>query len=210
MDKHAFYRARMKLKSSVRIVFRTSFQYETLFVFEVQTSKVRVKKANGVEVRLLQPNDLPKLNKLKGPEAEKTEERLQARDLCFIGENGGHIVHYEWICLNEIFQNFFERKIRVSPNSAYVYNGYTVPKYRSRGISAAVLTNAANYLFQNGIEEMYVIIASDNYPSLRTWQKIGPRKLGEVTFIKLFNSRTYKCKAETPRDYAKLRQMLSI
>jgi len=165
---------------------------------------------NCVEVKLLQPNDVPKLNRLRGPEAGKPEERLKAGDLCFVGENGGDIVHYEWVCLNEIFVNFLEKKIRVKPNFAYVYNGYTVPQYRSRGISAAALTNAATYLFQRGIEEMYVIIGPDNRASLRTWQKIGPRKLGEVTFLKFFNSRTYKCKAETPRDYAKLRQMLSI
>lgn len=209
MDKRALYRARMKLKGSFGFVFGRTFLYDTLFILEVQTSKVRVKEVNGVDVRLLQRNDMPKLNTLIGPGTGKAEERLTAGDLCFIGENNGDIVHYEWICFNEIFPSFLERNIRVRPNSAYVYKGYTVPKYRSKGISSAVLTNAANYLFQNGIKEMYVIIAPDNYPALRTWQKIGSRKLGEVTFIKLFNSRTYKFKAKTTRDYVKLKEMLS-
>ena len=210
MDKRALYRARMKLQSLLTILFGRIFLFQTLFILEAQTSKVRGKKVNEVEVRLLQRDEVPKLNKLMGLGAGEAEERLKAGDLCFIGEKNGDIVHYRWICFNEVFVNELERKIRMRPNSAYMYDAYTVPKYRGKGIHPAVLTNAEDYLFQSGIKEMYTVILSNNHSSLRTWQKIGSRKMGEVTFIKLFNAKIYKCKTETTRDYVKLKEMLSL
>jgi ribosomal protein S18 acetylase RimI-like enzyme len=210
MDKRALYRAKMKLQRSLRIVLGGIFLFQTVFILEAQTSKARVQKVSEVEVRLLRSADVPKLNKLKGLRAGKVEERLKAGHLCFIGEKNGDIVHYRWICFNEAPVDELERKIRVRPNSAYMYDAYTVPNYRGKGIHPVVLTNAADYLFQSGIKEMYSVIMSNNYSSLRTWQKIGSQKIGEVTFVKLFNSRIYKCKAKTTRDYAKLKEMLSL
>jgi GNAT superfamily N-acetyltransferase len=206
MDKRALYRARTKLESLFHIVFGDTYLFRTYFFFEKQTSKVHVKKVNEVEIRPFQPNDLPKLKKFIGPRAEK---RLKNGDVCFIAEKEADIVHYEWICFNE-HETGLQRKIRVGPNSAYLYDTYTVPKYRGKGINPAVYTNVVNYLSQRGIKEIYFIILSNNYISLRTSQKATPRKIGEVTLIKLLGKKIYKCKAETTRDYVKLKELLSL
>jgi RimJ/RimL family protein N-acetyltransferase len=201
-----------KLASLVRIVFGRIFICERIVLLETRVSKVYFKKVNEakVEIRLLQSSDVPKLDKFEKFRGGKAEERLKAGHLCFIAEENGDIVNYTWVSFNEAFVDELELKMRLSPSSAYQYDEYTVPKYRGKGILPAVLTFAGDYLFQNGIREIYELVASNNYSSLRAHKKIGSRKMGEVTFIRFLNSRRYRCKGETAKDYARLREMLSV
>ena len=119
-------------------------------------------------------------------------------------------MNYTWVSFNETCVDELERTIRIGSDYAYRYDGYTVPEYRGTGILPTVLTKAAEYLFQNEIKEIYDVVASNNFPSLRSHQKIGSLKMGEVTLIRLFNSRRYKLKGETPTDYIRLKEMFSI
>ena len=99
-------------------------------------------------------------------------------------EKNGDIVNYTWVSFNETHVGVLERKIRIGSDHAYRYDAYTVPEYRGMGILPTVLTKAAGYLFQNEIKEIYDVVASNNFPSLRSHQKIGSLKMGEVTQIR--------------------------
>jgi GNAT superfamily N-acetyltransferase len=163
----------------------------------------------GVDARLASNYDISKFDRFRKFRGGKAVERLRAGDLCFIAEKNGKIPNYTWICFHEAYVPELEAKIRIDPNSAYRYDAYTDPEYRGRGILPIVLTRASDYLFQNGIERIYDLVSFDNYPSLRSHQKIGSRKMGEVTFFKLFRSKRYRYKGETPEDSHKLEQMFS-
>lgn len=203
----------MKLSILSRIVFGKIFIFEKAFVFERSLSKVCFQTGNEtkVNVRLAQMGDILKLvNKFKKFRGGKAERRLEVGHLCFIAEKNGDIVHYEWISLNETYINELERRMRIGSDSAYIYDGYTVPECRGMGISPKVSGNVFDYLFQNGIKKTYHLISHNNFPSLRYAEKMGLRKMGEVTLIRLFKSRRYRCKGKTPKDYAILTEMFSI
>ena len=174
--------------------------------------KVGLKTVNRakVDVRLAQGDDILKLSKFKKFRGGKAEERVREGHLCFIAEKNGDIVNYAWVSLNETYVNEIERRIRLGSDSVYRYDGYTVPEYRGMGILPTVLTKSSDYLFQNGIKEIYDIVASNNFPSLRAHQKVGSRKMGEITFIRLFKLRRYECKGETAKDCIRLKEMFSI
>jgi ribosomal protein S18 acetylase RimI-like enzyme len=210
--KLALGRARRKAMSLVRIVFGRIFAYENMFLFETPKSKASPKTVDRSKVaaRFAQGDDILKLGRLKKFVGGKAEERLKAGHLCFLSEKNGDIVSYTWVCFNEAFVDELERRIRIGSDSAYRYDDYTVPKFRGMGILPAVLLTASDYLFQSGIKEIYDLVESNNHPSLRVYLKIGSRKLGEITFIRLFNLRRYRYKAETTRDYARLKEMLSV
>jgi len=150
------------------------------------------------------------LNKFEKFRRGKAEERFKAGRLCFVAEENGDIVNYVWVGLDATFVDELGREIRIDPASAYRYDGYTVPEYRGLGILPVVLTRVADYLFKNGIEEIYDIVVSDNRPSLRAHEKIGSRKMGEITFIKLFKSTRYRCRGSTARDGLRLKEMFGI
>lgn len=186
--------------------------YEKTFVYETKLSKGCFKTRNraGVNVRLAQNDDILRLAiKFKKFRGGKAEKRLKVGHLCFIAEKNGNIVNYTWVCFNETFIDELERKIRIGSDSAYRYDGYTVPKYRGMGILPTVLTKATDHLFQNGIKKIYDFVTSANLPSQRSLSKIGSRKMGEVTLIRLLRSRRYIFKGQTTKDYAKLMNMFS-
>lgn len=208
--RRAVAQARMKLKSLFKILFGKIFMYEKIFVLETSAPATWPRQMDDIEIRLLRRSDFPRPNTLKSLRYGQAESRLAAGHLCFIAEKGSDIANYTWVCFDEAFVGELERIIRLGPNCAYRYDVYTVPKYRGKGILPVVLVNVADYLFQNGITVIYDAVTSDNYSSLRAYEKIGSRKMGEVTLFRLFGCNRYKCEAETAEDSSRLKQMLLI
>jgi GNAT superfamily N-acetyltransferase len=207
-----------KLATLLRIVLGKIFVCEQLIAFETssQASLRSTVDEAKVAVRLAHSGDIPKLDRSKRVRVGKVGERWKARmrfkagHLCFVVEKNGKILNHTWVCFHEAYVDELERKIQIESDSAYRYDEYTDPDYRGMGILPTVLMWSANYLFQNGIKEIYEVVSSNNFPSLRAHQKIGSRKMGEVTLIRLFELKRYRCKGETPRDLIKLKQMFSI
>ncbi|MGD0977598.1 MAG: GNAT family N-acetyltransferase [Candidatus Bathyarchaeia archaeon] len=209
-----------KLAGLLRIIFGRIFAYEEMIVLET-SSQTNLKslaacawlKSVGkskVDVRLADNTDTPKFDRFQKFRGGKAGERLKAGHLCFIAEKNGKIINYTWVAFHEAYIDEIERKIIVSPCSAYGYDEYTDPEYRGMGVFPMVLGSTSDYLFQNGIKEIYELVSSNNFPSLRSHQKMGSRKMGEITLVRLFNSRRYRCKGETPEDLYKLKEMFSI
>ena len=205
-------KAGLRVRALFRAIFGRIFLYEKVFVFETLSSKICFITANkgGVNIRLARSDDILKLKRFEKFKGGKAGERLRAGHLCFVAEKDGKIANYTWVCFNEAFISELERKLHVGPNSAYRYDGFTVPEYRGMGILPRVLAWSSDYLFRNGIKDIYDLVTSNNYPSLRAHAKVGSVKMGEVTLIKLFRLRTYKCKGETPQDYVEIRKIFSI
>jgi ribosomal protein S18 acetylase RimI-like enzyme len=207
----AISKVKMKLNGLLRIVFGNIFSHEDIVVFETSyetTFKSVVNKAK-IDVRLAYSSDVPKFDRSKKFK-EKAIERFKAGHLCFIAEKNGKIVNYIWVCFHEAYIDELERKIRIGSDSAYRYDAYTYPEYRGMGIFPIVLVKAADSLFQNGIKEIYDLVSADNFSSLRSYQKIGSRKMGEITLMKLLSLRRYNCKGVTTKDRSKLMEMFYL
>jgi hypothetical protein len=201
-----------KLCALFKIIFGTIFAYEKMFVLETLESKVypeMISKA-GVQVRPVQHDDILKLSRFKNLRRGIVQERFKAGHLCFIAEKSEDIANYTWVCFKECWVSELERNIQMESGCAYRYDGYTVSKYRGMGILPVALTSIADYLFRNGIRAIYDCVASNNFSSIRSHSKIGSRKIGEVTLIRLIKLKRYRCKGETTADLMRLRRMFSI
>lgn len=203
----------MKLSAFFRKIVGPLFVFERIFVFEKALSKAcfQARDQAITDVRLAQSDDISKIvNKFRRFRRGKAEERLKVGHLCFIAEKNGDIVHFKWVAFNGVYVKELERSIRLSSDSAYIYDAYTVPEYRGIGISPAVSARIFGYLFQKGIKKTYHFIRHDNFPSLRVAEKTGLQNVGEVTLIRLFKSSRYRYKAKTAEDCKKLKEMFSI
>ncbi len=133
-------------------------------------------------------------------------DRVNKGHLCFLATLHGDIVHYKWVAFNEFY--VFGMKCRISPNSAYVYDAYTASEYRGLGISSKMTTNIFDYLRQKGTKKAFACVVYNNFPSLRVMQKLGYRKMGEITIIRILSKLWIKkYQGETQEDYYKLREM---
>lgn len=202
----------MKLRAFFRFALGSVLVCEKTYVFETYESKPDLKIVDKakVDVRLLQGESVSRLNKFEKFRRGIAGKRFEAGHLCFVAEKNGDIVNYVWVSFDATFVDELGREIRIGPQSAYRYDGYTVPEYRGFGILPVVLMRVADYLFKNGIEEIYDVVVSDNLSSLRALEKIGSRKMGEITFVKWFRSIRYGCRGSTAGDRFRLKEMFGI
>jgi len=209
-----------KLASLLKIILGRVFAYEDMIVLETSSqhspkplplSAWPSSRRNAeIKVRLAAKDDVPKFDRFEKITAAKARERFEAGHFCFIAEENGRIVNYTWVCFYEAYIDELELRIRIDRDSAYRYDGYTDPEYRGMGILPKVLMSSSDYLFRNGIKTIYDLVGANNFPSIRSHQKIGSRKMGQVTLLRLFKSKRYRCEGETPEDFHKLKQMFSI
>jgi GNAT superfamily N-acetyltransferase len=208
-----------RIANLLRIIFGKIYAYEEMIVLETSTQtnlksfteRAWLKSAckSNLNVTLVNSADIPKFDRFQKFKGGRAGEKFKAGHLCFIAEKNGKIVNYTWIAFHEAYIDEIERKITIGPCSAYIYDEFTDPEYRGMGILPTVLMNASDYLYQNGIKEIYELVGSNNYPSLRSHQKTGSRKMGKITLLRMFGQRKYTCKGETPEDLYKLKQMFS-
>jgi GNAT superfamily N-acetyltransferase len=125
--------------------------------------------------------------------------------------NGGNLANYAWFCFHECYIDELETSIRVSSSSAYRYDVFTLPAYRGKGVFPSAFEQSSNYLFQNGIKEMYGLVDSNNSSMIRVYEKAGvaSRKIGDVTYIRLLKWRRYVFRGTTCADQKKLLEMFS-
>lgn len=204
----------MKSASIFRTIFGKVFVHQTLFVFGALLTKLSFKATSKVEidVRLAQNDDKPLLRLAKRSRfgVARARKMLKAGHLCFLAEKNGDVVSFTWFSFDDVYIHELERIMRINSDSVYAYGSYVVPEYRGLRIFPETFVEGLDYLFQNGIIQIYSLINPRNIPSQRAVKKIGFRKIGEITLVKMFNSRRYKYKGETSKDCARLKEMFSI
>jgi GNAT superfamily N-acetyltransferase len=137
------------------------------------------------------------------------DARFASGDLCFGALIEGKYVHLKWVGLNRWYDPDTERYIQLGSDSAYVYDGYTLPEYRGLGLTSVVLDKTFQYLSKIGIKKVYSLIANNNRASLRVKLKENARKIGTVRFVRIFGLNFLTLNSETREDYKKLITMFS-
>jgi len=198
---------------------RSIFERKKYFVFEriIADGCFKLEAKVGVDVRLVQCDDFPKFakgfKKFKRKKKKiwlKAKERFEMGHICIVADMHGDFVHLKWVAFNEAYVSALERKLRISSNSAYMYDSYTVPEYRELGIARKATRKAFSYLYERGIRKVYACIHHNNFPSLRAAHKVGFREIGKITYTRIFKLRLYRCEGETEENYNKLKEMFSI
>lgn len=162
------------------------------------------------DIRLASNADISKFERFDRSSGRRVTERFRVGHMCVVAEENGKIVSYAWICLNRAYVEEIETEIQTAPGSAYLYDEYTDPEYRGKGILPALLMRTQEYLFSNGIHEIYELVNPNNFPSLRSHQKIGSHKIGKVTLFRVVKSKRYRCASESFEDSYKMERMLSV
>lgn len=193
---------------------RSIFKYAKVFFFEkvLVDPYPKIDAKIDVEVCMITNDELQKIaENFENLTEEEAERRLKMGHLCFGAILKGKIVHLRWVSLNETYIGDLERKLEVPPGSAWVYDAYTILKYRGSGISPKVFSEIAHYLKEvKHIEKVYLAISHDNFPSLRTAQKEGLRKIAVVAYMRIWRWRLYRLKSEIGGEANMVRRMLSI
>jgi len=223
----AFLRGRLKefIPLRLRVRFGGIFKREKVFLLErtLTDASFNIEVDVEVDIRLVQREDFLRITdrfrKLRIeeiglahflPSTTLLKKRFEMGHICIATDIRGDFVNLLWAAFHEVYAGLLERKMRMSSDLVFLYGFYTVPKHRGLGILPKALGKAFNYLYERGIRKVYACIRHDNFPSLRAVQKVGFRKIGTITYTRIFKLRLYRCEGETEEDHKKLKWMFSF
>jgi len=134
------------------------------------------------------------LNKLKEIVSEKKgelfKERFKKGRVCFIALDGEKAVFFHWIAMEDEESAFSPYEgchfiLKLGRGEAYLYDGFTAPEYRQKGLHTSVKTKMLKYLKDKGFKKVFVCVTSDNTFSRKSNAKAGFKGKKIVHFITL-------------------------
>jgi ribosomal protein S18 acetylase RimI-like enzyme len=90
------------------------------------------------------------------PDADPSdlEERFEAGDACHVARTNGRIVAARWSSTREVSIGYLGHRSELPPGEAYLYDAYTTPAFRRRGIAVALSRHIFMLLHGQGVRNM--------------------------------------------------------
>ena len=144
---------------------------------------------NGFSAREGFESDLDLLQALDGGgEYRQTAlARLRNGERWFIGveSSTGQLANYRWMTDQPAFVPEIGRYLMLKPGEVYIYDLFTVPRYRRHGVDAYVRHSVYSSLASAGLVKIHAYIRGSNYPSLRA-ARLLLTETGRLWYVTVF------------------------
>jgi GNAT superfamily N-acetyltransferase len=118
-----------------------------------------------------------------GTESPRTfRSRLSDETRSFVVERDGRFLHSSWVTTACAWIREVRRYFECPSEGAYVYESYTRPEARGRGVYPWALARIGEWLVARGVEQLWVGIEAANPASLRAVTKAGFEEAFDVTY----------------------------
>lgn len=108
--------------------------------------------------------------------------RLTEGTDCYLVLEDERILHASWTTTRRAWTSELRAYLSPPPGDAYIYESYTRPETRGRGIYPFALGNICAELGGRGIRSVWVGVEPDNVPSTRAITKAGFAEALELPF----------------------------
>lgn len=108
--------------------------------------------------------------------------RLTDGTQCYLVLEEGRILHASWATTRVAWTSELRAYLLPPPGDAYVYESYTRPETRGRGIYPFALANICAELGSRGVRRIWIGVEPDNAPSVRAISKAGFGEALELPF----------------------------
>ena len=170
----------------VRRASRARF-YRRLLVTELSLDTLPpLAPDQGLDIRWLEDDELDALARLGGPwSPSEAEKRLADGQRCFAAREGEEVVSARWIVSGRAYVSYVDSWLDLEPGERYLYESFTHPSRRGRGISPALGTRLARQLAAEGCTRVLSAALPESRPAMRSWQKVGYRPVGHIGYVGL-------------------------
>ncbi len=143
---------------------------------------------SGVAVRFLSPSEIEGFASCEENQlSAKLADRLRGGDFCVGAFVDGELASYAWYALQSIEPEQNRGSHRASgvgfsfpPNMAFMYNGYTLSKFRGRGLYRKIQQAAFALLEGHGVTTILSTADWSNAAALKSCNRLGFRPIGRV------------------------------
>ncbi len=141
------------------------------------------------EISLNEAEDLQKIMYLGTQEIKKW---LLNGKRCFVAKVAGKIVHYSWVSFGTGYVDVINKTIKLAEDEAYIHTCRTLPAHRGKGIYPFTLNKICEHLRLKGYSKAITCANFKNTSSIKSFEKAGFKKVGEVTYSKIFLFTKYR------------------
>jgi ribosomal protein S18 acetylase RimI-like enzyme len=113
------------------------------------------------------------------------EARFGRGDECFVARSQGQIVCANWAATNEHTMRFVRYRLRIATGEVYVYDSFTLPAFRGRGVAPALAVHMIEHFRRAGLARATTLIEPENAANLRARAKSGYRVCGRIACLKV-------------------------
>ena len=99
--------------------------------------------------------------------------RLTDTTECFLVHGGDVLLHASWVTTGAAWTREIDAYIVPPEGDAYVYESFTRPQARGRGVYPFALGGICAWARDRGLERVWVAVESGNAPSLKAIRKAG-------------------------------------
>jgi ribosomal protein S18 acetylase RimI-like enzyme len=110
--------------------------------------------------------------------------RLTATTRCYLVRDSGILVHATWCTTNAAWTREIRAYLVPPSGDAYVYESYTRPEARGRGVYPFALSAIAADLSAEGIARVWVAVEADNAASLKAVATASFEPHSEIAFTR--------------------------
>jgi GNAT superfamily N-acetyltransferase len=101
--------------------------------------------------------------------------RLTDTTRCVLVERAGALLHASWVTTGAAWTREIRAYVVPPFGDAYVYESFTAPEARGRGVYPFALSGICSWGVASGLERVWVAVERGNAPSLRAIEKAGFR-----------------------------------
>jgi hypothetical protein len=155
-----------------------------------------------LEHRWLDRDGVARLAALTGGDAPGLLARLDRGERCFGSLRDGALVASRWVATGAAEADYLRLGLRLPAGDAWVFDSWTDPLERGRGLAAEASTELGRALAACGVTRLVVIVMPGNRPGRAAVVRSGYRELGTITTIRTARGRTVRFRARNGQPYA--------
>jgi len=91
-----------------------------------------------------------------GPDGDLVDDRLARGCRCFAALAQGELAGYGWLSTGTEWIGEIQLEIKPGPGEGYVWNCFTLPEHRRRGIFRSVVTGVAGVAAREGLARLWI------------------------------------------------------
>lgn len=139
--------------------------------------------ARGLLLRRLGPADAGTYARSIGTDSETSfRMRLSDGQRCYVVEDAGTVLHASWVTTTAAWTREIRSFVCVQPGDAYVFESFTAPAARGRGVYPFALESVCRALAAEDIGGLWIAVEHSNEPSMRAVRKAGFEQVGEIAY----------------------------
>jgi len=113
------------------------------------------------------------------------DERLHRGARCFLAWDGDQLAHGYWMGSDRVRIDYMEGDLILAPGDVYMYDSYSPPAYRGRGLAQAMGLHVMRIAREEGYKRAWCLPAIENRAGTRPVEAIGYRAVSTLHYLRL-------------------------